>query len=253
MQFSFSTFENSNSFMHSIDARVKVFLLFAFTVLIFFCNSLASICVFGMLVVAAMLASGVGAQAYARMSLPGFALAAITFLFAVVNNAETGALQGLILGLRIVFLLLASFVVVFTTTSSQLVAAFSWFLAPLSHLRLPACDIAMAACLVLRFIPLMFEQLRIIYAAHYARAANFSSGGFIAKTRAYTGLFIPLFVQMFRGAEKISTAMDARCYGTHGAKRTHLKPLCCDTKSKGVLVGCTLFMATVIICERIAL
>ena len=40
---------------------------------------------------------------------------------------------------------------------------------------------------------------------------------------AWPPVFIPLFVGMFRRADKLSVAMDARCYGVRGGRRTSLR------------------------------
>ena len=56
--------------------------------------------------------------------------------------------------------------------------------------------------------------------AQQARGASFDRGGPIARARAYAPVLVPLFYQLFRRADALATAMEARCYhGTEGRTR----------------------------------
>ena len=61
---------------------------------------------------------------------------------------------------------------------------------------------------------------------------------------AWSTVFIPLFVQLFRRADRLSVAMDARCYGLSGARRGQLHPLRWSAASLVALaVGVVLMVA----------
>ena len=121
-------------------------------------------------------------------------------------------------------LAVASFVVCFTTTSTDLVQAFSWLLVPLACVGVPVGDIALVLSLALRFIPMVFEELARIRDAQASRGANLSSGPVVNRVRAWGAVFVPLFVGLFRRADRIAIAMDSRCYCAAGStvKRTSL-------------------------------
>ena len=122
-----------------------------------------------------------------------------------------------------ILLVLGSFIVVLTTTSTALTDALRSFVFPLRALRMPADDIAMVFCMAIRFIPLMAQELCAIHGAQFSRGASFHRGGLWQRLSAWPPVFIPLFVGMFRRADKLSVAMDARCYGVRGGRRTSLR------------------------------
>ena len=131
--------------------------------------------------------------------------------------------MGCFYGLRMILLVLGSFIVVLTTTSTALTDALRSFVSPLRALHVPADDIAMVFSMAIRFIPLMAQELCAIHDAQFSRGASFRRGGLWQRVSAWPPVFIPLFVGMFRRADKLSVAMDARCYGARGRRRTSLR------------------------------
>jgi energy-coupling factor transport system permease protein len=80
----------------------------------------------------------------------------------------------------------------------------------------------MTLTIALRFIPTTVEEADRIVTAQTARGARFDTGGPVARARAYAPVLVPLFFNLFRRADELATAMEARCY--RGAdKRTHLR------------------------------
>ena len=53
-------------------------------------------------------------------------------------------------------------------------------------------------------------------AAQASRGAAFEGAGLVRRLRAYGGLMVPLFVGLFRRADRLASAMEARCYGASG-------------------------------------
>ncbi len=134
----------------------------------------------------------------------------------------TGMARGAFYALRIFALVLASLVVTYTTTSTALTNAFRDFLSPLGYIRLPVDDIAMVFSIALRFIPVTFEEFWRIRDAQWARCAPFDTGSLFERMRTWSAVFIPLFVRLFRRADALAQAMDARCYGMPEVRRTSL-------------------------------
>lgn len=130
--------------------------------------------------------------------------------------------RGCFYAVRILLLVAASLIVSFTTTSTQLTEAFSSFLRPLRVMRVPVDDVASVLSIALRFIPLVAEELGRIHDAQWARGAKFGEKGLVVRVRAWATVLVPLFVGMFRRADNLAVAMDARCYGAPGVCRTSL-------------------------------
>ncbi len=83
----------------------------------------------------------------------------------------------------------------------------------LSHVfGFPAHEVAMMMTIALRFIPTLFEETERIINAQVSRGADFVSGGLIKRAKAYIPVLIPLFVLVFKRADTLASAMEARCY-----------------------------------------
>ena len=137
---------------------------------------------------------------------------------------KAGILNSVFISLRIVLLILASSVLTFTTSPTQLTDAIERLLKPLSKLRVPVHEFAMMMTIALRFVPTLLEETEKIMSAQKARGADMESGGVIQRIKALVPVLIPLFVSAFRRAYDLATAMESRCY--HGGEgRTKMKIL----------------------------
>lgn len=107
------------------------------------------------------------------------------------------------------------------TSESQSMHGLEDLLSPFAALGLPARRVSLAAGIVFRFIPIVALELESIVKAQASRGADFGSGrgGPIAKARAYLPLFVPVTVRALERAERLATAMDARCYSESGVTR----------------------------------
>lgn len=244
MRLQLSAYIPGTSFLHACDPRVKMLLLAVFTVALFWVDTFAGQAIFACVLAVALAVSGISPWRLIRMGIPVYVLALLTIVFAAFNPA-TGVCLGTLYAIRIVLLVIPSFLVTFTTTSTQLVAALNWFLQPLRHLRVPVDDLSMVFSLVIRFIPLTAIELSEIRDAQLARGASFDSGAVSKRLFAWGNVFIPLFVQLFRRADRLAVAMDARCYGEPGVRRTSLTSLHADAPSIIALVAGVVFLVAI--------
>lgn len=222
MQLRINTYIDGESFVHTCDARVKVLLLCAYTATVFWVETWAGQWLLGFLCLVLALSAHVPLGRMLAMGIPVYMMAALTVLFASINN-QVGFALGCFYGVRMILLVLGSFIVVLTTTSTALTDALRSFVSPLRVLYVPADDIAMVFSMAIRFIPLMAQEICAIHDAQFSRGASFHRGGLWQRLSAWPPVFIPLFVGMFRRADKLSVAMDARCYGVRGGRRTSLR------------------------------
>ena len=221
--------------VHTCDARAKVALLVVYTAAIFWVDTFLGMALFALAVVGVLGVSRIAPVRLLRMGVPVYVLAVLTVAFAAFNPA-TGLAVGCLYAARIVLLLLASLLVTFTTTSTQLVAALTWFLRPLRAVRFPVDDAAMVLSLAIRFIPLTALEFCQVHDAQEARGAQFAAGSVMVRFLAWGNVFVPVLVQLFRRADKLSVAMDSRCYGLPDARRTALGRLRADAASLAALV-----------------
>jgi energy-coupling factor transport system permease protein len=114
--------------------------------------------------------------------------------------------------LRVVVMVLASALLLFITSESELLQG-------LRRLRVPyvACFTLM---LSLRLLPSLSEDLAIIRQAQMCRGFELQRGSFIARAkRSITGL-VPLVAIAFKRVETLSRALESRAFNLRGMHRT---------------------------------
>lgn len=126
--------------------------------------------------------------------------------------------------IRMIYLIMGSSLMTFTTTPNHLTDGLETGLHFLNHIKVPVHEIAMMMSIALRFIPILVEETDKIMKAQMARGADFETGNMIHRAKAMIPILVPLFVSAFRRANELAMAMEARCY--HGSEgRTKMKPL----------------------------
>lgn len=236
--------------VHTMNAQVKIVLTCAFSLVPFFVESWAGLGLLVLLTAAAYLVAGVHlGRALAGLRPVLFILAftvlahALTAQLDVAPELRAGAvgslgltqewriagnvgvtLDGLVCGcyfaLRLAMLVAACSLLTFTTAPVCLTDALLSLLGPLRRVRVPVEDVVMVVVMALRFIPITTEEgLRVAHAQR-ARCASFDAGNVLSRARAWVPVLVPLLVRLFRRANALAGAMEARCY--RGVGRTHL-------------------------------
>lgn len=199
--------------LRGLDARVKIALMLAYSVALFCAKGLA-----GLGVAAALLAAVAlfGRVPLVRLLREGaFAYLIVGFLL-VYNIVASGWLAGVAVAARLVLLVWASLLLMALSTPMELSEALRRLLSPLGRLGLPVRDFTTSLSIALRFMPLLSEELRAVRAAQASRGAAFEDAGLVRRLRAYGGLMVPVLVGLFRRADRLAAAMEARCYGASG-------------------------------------
>lgn len=128
------------------------------------------------------------------------------------------------MALRLVFLVVGSSLLTYTTSPIMLTDGIERILKPFSKIGLPSHEIAMMMTIALRFIPTLLEETEKIMTAQKSRGADFESGNIIKRAKALIPVLIPLFINSFKRADELATAMECRCY-RGGSGRTRLREL----------------------------
>ncbi len=232
----FGQYYPTRSFMHSMDARVKILLNILYLVGIFFITSFAVYGFLTVLLVVMIACSRVPLKSILR-SLRGILfLLLLTVILNIFLNTSGKLLwqwwifsiydQGLYsaakLFLRLVYLVMGASLLTLTTTPVDLTHAIESLLKPLKLIRVPVHELALIMSLTLSFIPSLMEETDRIIRAQKARGANFDTGGLIKRAKAFVPILIPLLVSSFRRAEELANAMSSRCYGGP-VKRTSMR------------------------------
>ena len=225
------------SVMHRMDARLKICLVIFSIVLIFTAGNFFALAAAVLYIFLGIFLSKIPPKMYVKSLKP----IVILLVFTAVLNlfygtgeplwqwgwlkiTRAGILNSVFIALRIILLILASSVLTYTTSPTQLTDAIERLLRPLGKLHVPVHEFAMMMTIALRFVPTLLEETEKIMSAQKARGADMESGGIVQRIKALVPVLIPLFVSAFRRAYDLATAMESRCY--HGGKgRTKMKVL----------------------------
>ena len=214
MGFQGLAYHAGTSIVHRADARVKIGLLLAYSIGIFLVRSWWGMGAFALVAVLAIAVARLPLKRVLVPLTPVIVMAAFAVLFAFAASPDwAGLSSGLFVAVRMIVLVAASFAVCFTTPSTDLLAAFAWFIGPLRRIRVPVDDIAFTLSLALRFIPVIAEEFQQVRLAQRARGAKLDSLSFWRRLVVWGAAFSAVFVGLFRHADALATAMDARCYG----------------------------------------
>ena len=208
--------------VHRCDARVKIVVLFVYSIALLAVPGWWGVGVLTVAVAAVAVLAKLLPSVLNSSLVPVYFLAAFSLFFNVLYSPGLdGVLTGLLVAVRMIALITASFIVCFTTTSSELLQAFRWLITPLRHLHAPVDDIALTLALSVRFIPVVEDEFERIRMAQKARGAD-ATGSLKRRLEIWSSAFIALFVGLFRHADNLALAMDTRCYGAK-PHRTNLK------------------------------
>lgn len=227
----------SDSILHKLDPRVKLFGTLVFIVSLFIVDNYI-----GYLFAAAFLLMCIAiSKVPIKFMIRGLRSIVILMVFAGVCNlfmvqgevvfsiwklsiTREGIEAAFKMIIRLIFLIMGSSIMTLTTTPTQLTDGLERGLRVLRIIKVPVHEIAMMMSIALRFIPILTEETDKIMKAQMARGADFESGNILKKVKSMVPLLVPLFVSAFRRANDLAMAMEARCY-QGGEGRTKMKPL----------------------------
>ena len=253
-----------NTVAHRLDPRTKILLVTLYIIALFSAKGLL-----GYMVMAATLAvcvkiSKVGFKSLVRGLKPLVVIIAFTGIlnifftpaetylleWGILRISEKGIQNALFMVVRIMLLVMGTFLMTYTTSPIRLTDGLESLLGPLKRLRVPVHELAMMMAISLRFIPTMIEETDKIMSAHNARGADFESGNIFQKAKALVPILVPLFISAFRRADELATAMECRCY--HGGEgRTKLHVLKYQRRDYVALAGGAVILALVVVLRRL--
>lgn len=215
-----------DSLLHRLDARFKIVMTLLYIVMLFMGNALYSLSFGIVYCITARILSGLPLKLFWKSLKPLIPILTITavldllfmtdgtvyFQVGFLKITEDGVFTAVRMVVRIIFLIIGSSLLTYTTSPIQLTDAIERLLSPLKKLHFPVHAFAMMMTIALRFIPTLMEETDKILAAQKARGASFDTGKLKDKAKALVPVLIPLFVSAFRRAEELATAMECRCY-----------------------------------------
>lgn len=255
-----------NTFIHRLDPRTKLLAVILYIVALFNAQGVVTYAIVAALLALCIIVSRVPFRSLTRGLKPIWVIVAFTAIMNLFFTSGTplgagwllshisqeGLRSAIFMVLRIVMLIMGTFLLTYTTSPISLTDGLESLLSPLKKLRLPVHELAMMMSIALRFIPTLIEETDKIMSAQKARGADFETGNLFQRARALLPLLVPLFVSAFRRADELAVAMECRCY--HGDEgRTRMKQLTWCTRDTLAMVWSALVLAGVIVLARFGL
>jgi energy-coupling factor transporter transmembrane protein EcfT len=168
--------------------------------------------------------------------------ALISIPFFGISFSYAGLQKGFFVVWRFLCLMIAAVLLTLTTAPSQMIVAIKYFLKPLKLLRVPVDDIAFMIMLALRLMPILLTEKEKVETAQKARGYNLRQSGFVIRIKAFLSLTLTIFTGVFRRADELAMAMEARNY--QRGERTSLVELKLNSSDYLVLLflGVSLFI-----------
>lgn len=252
-----------DTIIHKLDPRVKIFLVIFYMIALFMIDNIflyIPMFIFVYLVIKIANLSFVKILKSLKsiviilifttlihiFSTPGRELVSF-WIFTITYEGVTRAIY---IGIRLILLVIGTSYLTLTTSTTKLTDGLESLMSPLKVIKFPAHELAMMISIALRFIPTLFDEANKIRKAQLARGAEFDSGNVIKKAQAMVPLLVPLFINSFRRASELATAMEARGYrGSKG--RTRLNPLVMKKMDWLVFIFTTLLFILLIVIGKI--
>lgn len=253
----------AESVIHRLDPRVKIVSTLLYLISLFLFRSITGYLITTLFLVAVIKISKVPFGYIVKGLKAVIMLLMITVIFNlfltrdgdilfhkwIFTITEGGLVTAVYMAIRLVYLIIGSSLMTFTTTPNELTDAIEKLLNPLNRVHVPVHEVAMMMSIALRFIPILLEETDKIMKAQIARGADLESGNMIQKAKAMIPILVPLFVSAFRRANDLAMAMEARCY--HGGDgRTKMKPLHYKSRDRIAYVVVIVYVIAVVVIGR---
>ena len=226
-----------DSFLHRMDARVKILLLLILLIEVFAFTSAPVYLVMTVLTFLMIMISKVPMRMVLRSLKPLWWIILFTFVLHLFSHpgrelyriwqfviTQEGVEQGALISVRLMLLIILSTLLTFTTSPLKLTDALESLLSPFKRLGLPAHELAMMMTIALRFIPTLISETDKIMKAQQSRGADFVTGSILSRLKNMVPILVPLFLSAFRRADDLALAMESRCY-RGGEGRTRMKEM----------------------------
>ena len=222
---------------HRLDPRTKILLVVFYIVALFSADGFLTYAVMIACLIAAVRVAKVPPRAMVRGLRPVLFIILFTavlnlfftpgerefFRLGFLRVTDTGLKTAVFMVLRIMLLIMGTFLMTYTTSPISLTDALERLMNGLKRFRVPVHELSMMMSIALRFIPTLIEETDKIMSAQKARGADLEAGNLIQRTKAMIPILVPLFVSAFRRADELATAMECRCYhGGEGRTRLHV-------------------------------
>ena len=253
----------ADSILHKLDPRVKLLGTLLLVITLFFPKSLLSLGIATAFLILIVKLSKVPVSMMIRGVKPLFIIICFSAIINMISVSgdmlvkigpititKQGLWMAFYLVVRLVYLVIGSSVMTFTTTPNQLTDRLKKGFHFLKKVHVPVHEIAMMMSIALRFIPILTEELDKIMKAQMSRGVDFESGNILERGKKLIPVLVPLFIAAIRRASDLAMAMDARGYNG-GEGKTGLHPLIYEKRDYIAYGIMLLYVVIMIFCSFI--
>jgi energy-coupling factor transport system permease protein len=238
----FGQFVETGSFIHRVDARIKIGATSVFIVASFIIDDFLGFAVMLPLVVVVGVVSRIPLGYVLRGSRIFIAFLAFILAFQVLfysgdvpessylwrwgllSVSTEGLYTAGILALRVILLYYVTTMLMLTTSLVDLTNGLELIFGPLQRLRIPVNELVLVFVIAIKFVPIFIEEMERLARAQTARGVPFDEGGALTRARRLGRLLIPIFISGFARADTLTIAMNTRSY-RGGRYRTKLRQM----------------------------
>jgi energy-coupling factor transport system permease protein len=249
----FGQFVETDSFVHRMDARVKIAATSVLIVASFLIDSFLGFAV----VLPLLVVIGVGSKIPLGYILRGsrIFIAFLVFILAfqvlfypgdvpessylwrwgILSVSTEGLYTAGIIALRVILLYYVTTMLMLTTSLVDLTNGLELIFGPLQRLRVPVNELVLVFVIAIKFVPIFIEEMERLARAQTARGVPFDEGGTLTRARRLGRLLVPIFISGFARADTLTIAMNTRSY-RGGRYRTKLRQMRAKSSDWLVLV-----------------
>lgn len=198
-----SRYQNISSKIHQMNALAKLICLILFVIMTFLTNNIRFQILLGILLLLIIFSSNVSIKIYLKTTLNIKYLILFIILINIILKQDF-----LIIILRLIYIVLYSSVLLFTTTTNEINYGLTKLLSPIKII--PANKISLSISLSLRFIPNIFDEGKRIIKAQKLRGLEYNT--LKNKILAIKNIILPMFILSFKRADNVADTMETRLY-----------------------------------------
>lgn len=226
-----SLYVSGDSWLHRMDARVKLLLAVCGLTLIFCSGNLWVMVAIIVAEQALLLSAGISGERLRGVWQVLWVTIALVFVLWVLfyqgqgpalltwwrlHLTWDGLARGGVVALRLAAVAFMLFTWLFTTSETHLVLGLQWLGLPYSW--------GLTLAMGLRYVPTMAELFRMTAEAQQARGLDLSRSGPVARARAYVPITIAMLISALRAATNLAHALETRAFGA-STQRSSLQQL----------------------------
>lgn len=215
---------DKDSFVHRLDPRPKILVLFCTFAIALMMNSMVSLSILALIVII----YGCLSKSLSNLNRIKVVLLMIGILSVVLWSFSTkgetkllgpitleGIYYGIASAIKFILMIVAGMIFLSTTKMEEIVEG-------LVKLKVPYRG-AFAFSTALRLVPTIVATGNIIIQAQKSRGLDLESGSFIQRIKKYIPLLIPTFISVIRGTNVFSMALESKGFGYSNIRSNYLE------------------------------